>query len=209
MLFKKLTVIATVLLGLTLTACADTDYKPDIVPAQAKTEMAVFAGGCFWCMEKPFDQIDGVYSTLSGYAGGTVDQPTYEQVSAGVTGHTEVVQIIYDPSRVSYQQLLDVFWVNIDPTVDNQQFCDRGSQYRSGIFYTSSEQQRLASASKTKVEKRFDTVYTEITALDKFYPAEDYHQNYYQKNPLRYSYYRNSCGRDERLQELWGKQTAY
>lgn len=197
---------SALLMLLSLVACADTEYKADVIPAQAKTETAVFAGGCFWCMEPPFDKIDGVYSTLSGYAGGNVENPTYQAVTSGRTSHTEVVQVVFDPSRVSYQQLLDVYWVNIDPTVQNRQFCDSGSQYRSGIFYTSDNQRTLALASKAIVETQFDTVHTEVTALDTFYPAEDYHQNYYQKNPIRYAYYRRSCGRDSRLEALWGDQ---
>jgi len=173
-----------------------------------KTAKATFAGGCFWCMEPAFDKLDGVISTTSGYTGGRVASPTYEQVSAGGTGHAEALQIIYDPAKVGYGKLLEVFWKNIDPTVKDQQFCDHGSQYRSAIFYHDPEQKRLAEESKAKLmaSGRFPEVYTEIVAAGPFYPAEDYHQDYYQKNPLRYKYYRWTCGRDQRLKELWGEE---
>ena len=169
--------------------------------------VATFAGGCFWCMEPPYDKLDGVHSTVSGYIGGEKLNPTYREVSAGSTGHTEAVQVTYDPAKVSYEKLLDVFWVNIDPTVSDRQFCDRGNQYRTGIFYHGDEQRELARASKSKLEstKPFkDPIVTEITAADTFYPAEDYHQDYYKKNPLRYKFYRYNCGRNKRLDELWG-----
>ena len=173
------------------------------------TATATFAGGCFWCMEGPFDKLDGVISTTSGYSGGTLKNPTYKQVSRGGTGHAEVVQVIYDPKRVSYSELLDVFWHNIDPTRVDGQFCDGGNQYRSEIFYTDAEQQRLAQQSKaalTELKPFKDPVLTEITQASTFYPAEDYHQDYYIKNPVRYKFYRYGCGRDSRLEELWGKQ---
>ena len=171
------------------------------------TETATFAGGCFWCMEPPFDKLDGVISTTSGYTGGHQPDPTYKQVSAGTTGHTEAVRIVYDPDKISYDKLLEVFWRNIDPTTPNSQFCDHGSQYRSGIFYHDDAQKRAAEKSlrKLKQTKPFpEPVVTEITAAGAFYPAEDYHQDYYQKNPLRYKYYRFACGRDTRLEQLWG-----
>ena len=171
-------------------------------------EIATFAGGCFWCMEPPYDEIPGVLSTTSGYIGGQKKNPTYEEVSSGRTGHTEAVQVVYDPKQVSYQKLLEVFWPNIDPTTPNAQFCDHGSQYRSGIFYHNEEQMRLALASRDQVErtKRFrEPIVTEITKATIFYPAEDYHQDYYKKNPLRYKFYRANCGRDQRLEQLWGK----
>ena len=158
-------------------------------------------------MEPPFDELDGVISTTVGYAGGHTENPTYEEVSAGVTGHTEAVQIGYDPERVSYQDLLDVFWRNIDPLDANGQFCDKGSQYRTAIFYHDPDQKRLAEESKKKLEesKPFEkTIVTEITPLSEFYVAEDYHQDYYRKNPVRYKFYRYTCGRDNRLQQLWG-----
>jgi peptide-methionine (S)-S-oxide reductase len=159
-------------------------------------------------MEPPYDEIPGVISTTSGYIGGQKKNPTYEEVSGGRTGHTEAVQVVYDPKKVTYQQLLDIFWPNIDPTTPNAQFCDHGSQYRSGIFYHNEEQMRLAIESREKVErtKRFrEPIVTEITKATIFYPAEDYHQDYYKKNPLRYKFYRANCGRDQRLEQLWGK----
>jgi peptide-methionine (S)-S-oxide reductase len=171
-------------------------------------ETAIFAGGCFWCMEPPYDELPGVVSTTSGYIGGHAKNPTYEQVSAGATGHTEAVRVVFDPKKVSYQKLLEVFWRNIDPTTPNAQFCDHGSQYRSGIFFLNEEQHRLAMASKEHIErtKSFrEPIVTEITRASTFYPAEDYHQDYYRKNPLRYKFYRASCGRDARLEQLWGK----
>lgn len=172
-------------------------------------EVATFAGGCFWCMEGPFDVLPGVVSTTSGYTGGHKVNPTYEEVTTGKTGHTEVVQVVYDPRKVSYRQLLEVFWRNIDPTTPNAQFCDHGSQYRSGIFYHTEEQLRLAKASRDHIErtKSFrEPIVTEITPAKAFYRAEEYHQDYYKKNPLRYKYYRANCGRDDRLEQLWGKR---
>ena len=169
--------------------------------------VATFAGGCFWCVEADFDKVEGVISTTSGYTGGHKDNPTYKEVSAGGTGHTEAVEIEYDPGKVSYQELLDVFWVNHDPTTNTRQFCDKGSQYRPGIFYHNAEQKRLAEKSKREVENSHTfPVVTEITEATEFYPAEEYHQNYYKKNPIRYKFYRFSCGRDARLEELWGEQ---
>ncbi len=159
-------------------------------------------------MEGPFDVLPGVKSTISGYMGGTVKNPTYEQVSAGTTGHTEVVQITFDPKLVSYEKLLEVFWRNIDPTVKNKQFCDSGSQYRSGIFFHSDAQKQTAAASLAQLEKTKPfkaSIVTEVTAASEFTAAEDYHQDYYKKNPIRYKYYRTGCGRDARLEELWGK----
>lgn len=172
------------------------------------TAKAYFAGGCFWCMEEAFEQVEGVLSVASGYMGGTVANPTYEQVSAGRTGHAEAVEVIYDPAKVSYQQLLEAFWHNIDPVTPNAQFCDHGSQYRSAVFYTTEEEQRLAAASKSAIEqtKQFPApIVTELVPASSFYQAEDYHQDYYKKNPLRYKYYKYSCGRAKRLEALWGK----
>jgi peptide-methionine (S)-S-oxide reductase len=171
-------------------------------------ETATFAGGCFWCMEPPFDRLDGVVSTTSGYTGGSKQDPTYKEVSRGGTGHAESVRIVYDPEKISYSELLDVFWHNIDPTSADGQFCDRGNQYRSEIFYHDAGQQRLAEASKKALaeSKPFkEPVVTAISPAGPFYPAEDYHQDYYQKNPVRYKFYRYGCGRDRRLEELWGK----
>ena len=170
---------------------------------------ATFAGGCFWCMEPPFDKLDGVISTTSGYIGGHKENPTYKDVSSGRTGHTEAVQIVYDPARVSYRELLNEFWHNIDPTSANGQFCDRGNQYRSEIFYHDDTQKAQAEQSRAALEelKPFEAdIVTGITQASTFYPAEDYHQDYYIKNPVRYKFYRYGCGRDNRLEQLWGKQ---
>lgn len=178
--------------------------KPDANAGYAK---ATFAGGCFWCMEPPFDKLNGVISTTSGYTGGQKKNPTYEEVSSGRTGHAEAVEVVYDPKKISYEKLLDVFWHNIDPTVKDQQFCDVGSQYRTAIFYHDEDQKRLAEASRAALEKNKPfkgPIVTEITRATEFYPAEDYHQNYYLKNPLRYKFYRSGCGRDNRLKQLWG-----
>ncbi|MBT8119625.1 MAG: peptide-methionine (S)-S-oxide reductase MsrA [Gammaproteobacteria bacterium] len=172
-----------------------------------KTESAIFAGGCFWCMEPPFDKLDGVISTTSGYTAGHKKNPTYKEVSAGSTGHTEAIEIIYDPGKITYSELLDVFWKNIDPVAVDRQFCDAGSQYRSGIYYLDEKQQAEIERSLQELNsnKPFkDEIATEILPASTFYPAEDYHQDYYQKNPLRYQYYRFACGRDQRLQEIWG-----
>jgi len=176
-----------------------------------QTAVATFAGGCFWCMEPPFDKIDGVISTTSGYTGGQKLNPTYEEVSSGGTGHAEAVQIIYDPNKVSYQQLLKIFWRNVDPITADRQFCDTGRQYRTAVFYHDEEQKRLAEESKAGLEKNKpfnQAIVTEITPASEFYPAEDYHQNYYQKNPIRYKFYRHGCGRDQRLEELWGNKAS-
>lgn len=177
--------------------------------ANAALAKATFAGGCFWCMEPPFDKLDGVVSTTSGYIGGHVKNPTYELVSAGGTGHAEAVEISFDPARISYAKLLEVFWRNIDPTVRNRQFCDVGSQYRSAIFYHDAEQRRLAEQSRDALARTGSLpqpIVTEIVAAGVFTPAEAYHQDYYLKNPLRYKFYRYQCGRDQRLEELWGKR---
>jgi len=174
-------------------------------PGNAQTARATFAGGCFWCMEPPFDELDGVSSTTAGYIAGKTKNPTYEQVSTGTTGHTEALQVVYDPKKISYEKLLEVFWRNIDPLAANGQFCDLGSQYRSGIFYHDGNQQNAAEKSKNAIQARFkQPVATEITAATVFYPAEDYHQDYYKKNPLRYKLYSHGCGRAQRLEEVWG-----
>ena len=178
----------------------------------ANAAVATFAGGCFWCMEGPYDALDGVISTTSGYIGGTKKDPTYQEVSSGRTGHTEAVQIVYDPAKVTYEKLLDVFWHNIDPTAANRQFCDSGSQYRSGIFYHDDTQKKAADASKAALDKSKPlkgAIVTEITAATTFYAAEEYHQDYYLKNPVRYRFYRQGCGRDARLKELWGDKAGH
>jgi peptide-methionine (S)-S-oxide reductase len=175
--------------------------------APSVTARAIFAGGCFWCMEPPFDALPGVISTTSGYIGGRVRHPTYEQVSAGGTGHTEAVEVVYDPATVTYETLLDVFWRNIDPYTRDRQFCDGGNQYRAGIFFIDESQREAAEASRAALEQRktvADPIVTEITAAGRFWKAEGYHQDYYLKNPVRYRYYRWNCGRDQRLQDIWG-----
>lgn len=175
--------------------------------ARRELATATFAGGCFWCMQPPFEQLDGVVSTTVGYTGGHTKNPSYEQVSAGGTGHAESVQIVYDPAKISYTQLLDVFWHNIDPLTSNGQFCDHGNQYRTTIFFHDEPQRRLAEESQRRLEesKHFDRpIVTEIVPATEFYPAEEYHQNYHEKNPVRYKFYRWNCGRDQRLAELWG-----
>lgn len=167
--------------------------------------VATFAGGCFWCVESDFDKVKGVISTTSGYTGGNVKNPTYHQVSAGGTGHAESVEVVYDPSKVTYQQLLTYFWHHIDPTVKDRQFCDVGHQYRTAIFVHNEEQRKLAEASKKKVEAELKVpIYTEINKAGPFYEAEGYHQNYYKKNSVKYHFYRWNCGRDQRIKQIWG-----
>jgi peptide-methionine (S)-S-oxide reductase len=175
----------------------------------AATAKATFAGGCFWCVEADFDKVPGVISTTSGYTGGTTANPTYREVGSGRTGHAESVEVVYDPAKVTYAQLLDAFWHDIDPLVKDRQFCDVGDEYRTVIFVHDEEQRRLAEESKKRVEAQLKApVYTEIVAAGPFYPAEEYHQDYYLKNPIRYKYYRWSCGRDQRLEQIWGKKTS-
>ncbi len=182
---------------------------PDLASASDadNTATAIFAGGCFWCMEKPFDELPGVSRTTSGYTGGTVANPSYMQVSGGGTGHVEAVKVTYDPVQVSYDELLEVFWHNVDPVDNRGQFCDKGSQYRSAIFYQDEPQAAAAEASKQALAttKFNQTVATEILPASAFYPAEDYHQNYYQTHPVRYKVYRYACGRDQRLEAIWGE----
>jgi peptide-methionine (S)-S-oxide reductase len=183
-----------------------------VVKGASRLEKATFAGGCFWCMVPPFDKLDGVKSVTSGYTGGQKINPTYEEVSAGGTGHAESVQILFDPTKISYEKLLNIFWHNIDPTTRDREFCDSGHQYRSAIFYNNETQRLHALKSKEALEKskpfKGPTV-TEITQATEFYPAEEYHQYYYKKNPIRYKYYRHGCGRDKRLEELWGSSAAH
>jgi peptide-methionine (S)-S-oxide reductase len=173
----------------------------------ATSRTAVFAGGCFWCMEGPFEQLVGVSNVVSGYSGGRTANPSYEEVSHGNTGHAEVVQVTYDPRKVSYQTLLDIYWRNVDPFDAGGQFCDRGVSYRTEIYITNDEERRLAEAAKAAVAKRFgQNVATRITAATPFYEAEEYHQDYHSRNPLRYRYYRSGCGRDARLEKIWGAE---
>lgn len=200
-LFKFIAVLVGLMLGVALVASA---AEP---ATKAKTATAVFAGGCFWCMEPPYDKLPGVVATTSGYSGGQKENPTYEQVSAGDTGHIEVIQVTFDPKQVSYEKLLEAFWRNVDPLDKGGQFCDRGNTYTTAIFYQDEEQKKIVEQSKAAIEKKLGkTVVTAIRPAATFYAAEDYHQDYYLKNPLRYKYYRYSCGRDQRLEQLWGKQ---
>jgi peptide-methionine (S)-S-oxide reductase len=182
-------------------------FYPPVSTAGAPAK-AYFAGGCFWCMEEAFEKVDGVIAAVSGYMGGTVADPSYEQVSAGKTGHAESVEVTYDPAGVSYQKLLDAFWRNVDPVTPNAQFCDHGNQYRAAIFPGTAEEQKLAEDSKKTIEQseRFkESIVTQIVPASAFYPAEDYHQDFYKKNPVRYKFYKYNCGRAQRLDELWGK----
>jgi peptide-methionine (S)-S-oxide reductase len=181
-----------------------------VIPAFAQTAKATFAGGCFWCEESAFEGVKGVTSVISGYTGGVKNEPTYEEVSSGSTGHRESVEVTYNPRVVSYQQLLDVFWHNVDPFDNSGQFCDHGSQYRSAIFVHDAAQRQLAAASKAAVEKKFGRrVVTDILPAARFWPAEEYHQDFYKKNPVRYRIYKFNCGREERLKELWGSAAGH
>lgn len=194
-------------------AASESPKKPEpqaATPAPApKQATAIFAGGCFWSEEGLFDQVPGVISATSGYTGGTKADPSYEEVSSGTTGHAESVKVIYDPSKVTYSQLLELYWHNVDPLTPNAEFCDQGTQYRSAIFYVDEEQHRLAEESKRQLEAsgRFkQPIVTQIVSASTFYPAEEYHQDFVQKNPIRYRAYRIGCGRDARLKELWGDE---
>ena len=201
------------LLAIALFALSAFSQAAPTPAAPTGLEKATFAGGCFWCMETPFHGLSGVTSATSGYTGGTVVDASYEQVSEGGTGHAESVEVVFDPKKISYAKLLEIFWANIDPTVANRQFCDHGNQYRSAIFTHTPEQAAAAAASKAnwQADPRFAgrTIYTEITPASAFYAAEEYHQNYAQKNPVRYKYYRWNCGRDQRLEEIWGSAPAH
>ena len=179
-------------------------------PSHAAMETAVFAGGCFWCVESDFDKVPGVVKTISGYAGGQEKNPTYEMVGRGKTSHAEVVEVTFDNTKVSYANLVEYFWKTIDPTVKDRQFCDGGRQYRTAIFYLNDTQKAVAEKSKAALvaSQKFPQIYTEVAPVIGFYAAEDYHQDYYQKNPIRYNYYRSRCGRDERIIELWGKKPS-
>jgi peptide-methionine (S)-S-oxide reductase len=191
-----------VALAMSAAAVAQMAPLPQPKPGQA---VATFSGGCFWCVESDFDKVPGVISTTSGYTGGHVANPTYEQVSSGGTGHAESVQVIYDPQKVSYAQLLTYFWHHIDPTVKNRQFCDYGNQYRTAIFVHNDAQRKLAEESKKKVEAELKVpIYTQIVAAGPFYPAEEYHQDFYKKNKIKYEFYRWNCGRDQRVKQIWG-----
>ncbi len=217
---KRFISMKNLVLWLLWTVLADFSFampKPPSVIQNSSPAVAVFAGGCFWCMEPPFDNADGVIATRSGYTGGETKQPTYRQVSAGATGHFEAIEVTYDPSKIRYEQLLHIFWVNIDPLDNRGQFCDKGKQYRSAIFVANEREKKLAESSLRSMTEmlrqylKLDSaapldIATEILPLQTFYPAEDYHQDYYKKNPIRYKYYRWRCGRDQRLESLWGKR---
>ena len=199
-----------VVLGILLAAAIVAQPARAAAPpdAPAGLERATFAGGCFWCMEGPFDSLPGVQSVTVGYTGGTMKNPTYEAVSSGGTGHAESVEILFDPAKIAYEKLLEVFWHNVDPLTASRQFCDVGEQYRSAIFFHGEAQRAAAEASKKALEdaRKFEQpIVTEIVAAGEFWPAEEYHQHFYKKNPLRYHYYRFGCGRDARLEKLWGK----
>jgi peptide-methionine (S)-S-oxide reductase len=207
-LFTSIAGTAVLMLG--ATNGADVSATP-IGSASTSLHKATFAGGCFWCMEPPFDKLEGVISTTSGYAGGDEPDPDYESVSAGRTHHAEVVQVVFDPAKVSYDELLHVYWRNVDPLTSNRQFCDRGRQYRTAILADGEAQWQAATMSKENLESsgRFDKpIVTEILELGEFTPAEEYHQDYYQKNPIRYRFYRKNCGRDARLETLWGEEAG-
>ena len=185
-----------------LARAAEMAKLPQPGPGEA---LATFAGGCFWCVESDFDHVPGVISTTSGYTGGKSANPTYHEVSAGGTGHAESVEVIYDPKKVTYAQLLDYFWRHVDPTVKDQQFCDHGSQYRTAIYVHNAEERKLAEESKKKIEAQLKKpIYTEIADAGKFYPAEEYHQDFYVKNATKYKFYRWNCGRDQRIEQIWG-----
>jgi peptide-methionine (S)-S-oxide reductase len=199
-------------IGLRLAAaCALVASGSAAMAQAAATERAIFAGGCFWCVESDFDKVDGVLSTTSGYTGGSVANPTYEQVSAKHTGHAEAVEVLFDPRKVSYEKLVEHYWRTIDPTTKDRQFCDAGNPYRTAIFAVGEAQLKVAQASKAALDKSkpfSEPIVTEVVPAGAFYSAEGYHQDYYKKNPVRYQYYRSSCGRDARLKQLWGGQAA-
>ncbi len=207
---KKQAVLS--ILAVTVFVIGAWSFESAHTTSQAATEAtpgkAYFAGGCFWCMEEAFEKVEGVSSVISGYIGGTVADPSYEAVSAGRTGHAEAVEVIYDPAKTNYQKLLDAFWLNVDPITPNAQFCDHGNQYRSAIFFQTDEEKRASDTSKQAIEqsKRFkEPIVTQIVIASQFYPAEEYHQDFYKKNPVRYKFYKYNCGRAQRLDALWGK----
>jgi peptide-methionine (S)-S-oxide reductase len=206
----------TCMLALALTACSGEGEAPERSGTQSAAAVpagqaeAIFAGGCFWCMEAPFERLDGVSSVVSGYTGGHVEAPTYEEVGRGRTGHLEAVRVVYDPARISYERLLEVYWHNVDPTQDDGQFCDRGETYRTAIFAVSDEQRRLAEASRDRIATQLGRpVVTRILDASTFWVAEDYHQDYHRTHPARYRLYREGCGRDARLEALWGPSAGH
>ena len=201
---KLFSVLSALLIGGSALAA----HAPAQPATAATTASAIFAGGCFWCIEADFEKLPGVLGAESGYTAGKTLNPTYEQVSAGGSGHTEAIRVTYDPAKVSYPQLVDYFWRHIDPTVKDRQFCDSGTQYRSGIYWQNDAEKKVAEASREALLKggKLAQIHTEIIAATVFYPAEEYHQDYYKKNPIRYAYYRKSCGRDARVDEVWGRK---
>src|SRR5882762_2751999 len=204
--------VGLVAVGWAVFAQSSANRPASVAAVPAGMAKATFAGGCFWCVESDFDKVPGVVSTTSGYTGGNVENPSYEQVSSKHTGHAEAVEVIYDPKKVSYEQLLAFYWRHIDPTTKDRQFCDVGSPYRTAIFAHGDEQMRAALASRAALEKTKpfrEPIVTEIVAAGPFYAAESYHQDYYLKNPVRYKFYRTSCGRDSRLKDLWGEQAGH
>ena len=213
MMKRTCTIVCLLFVATCLFACTGWSVDPEPVneagEASETTAVATFAGGCFWCMEPPFDRMPGVLSTTSGYIGGRVKNPTYEQVKTGLTKHYEALQVKYDPTQVTYEQLLGTFWHNVDPTQSNGQFCDKGGQYRTAIFFHNEQQKELAESSKVEVNKELrKKVYTQILEAPEFYVAEDYHQDYYTKNPYKYKFYRWNCGRDAQLQKVWGEKAG-
>lgn len=206
-------ILQTVCAGILISAACAASAQTKGTPAPAKpSAIAVFAGGCFWCVESDFDKVPGVLATTSGYIGGKTANPTYEQVSSHSTGHAEAVQIVFDPSKVSYERLVEYYWRSIDPTVKDRQFCDHGTPYRTAIFALDEDQLKIAKASSLALEKSKpfkEAIVTEIVLATSFYAAEDYHQDYYKKNPIRYQYYRSSCGRDARVKQLWGSAVSH
>jgi peptide-methionine (S)-S-oxide reductase len=205
-MIRRLGIAVLCTLGLVASASA---VAAETTPVKTeKTATALFAGGCFWCIEADFEKLPGVIGAESGYTAGTKSNPTYEQVSAGGTGHTEAVRVTYEPGKVSYAQLVEFFWRHIDPTVKDKQFCDSGNQYRSGIYWQNAAERAIAEGSRDALlsSGKFKVIHTEIVAATTFYPAEEYHQDYYKKNPIRYAYYRKGCGRDARVQQLWGSK---
>lgn len=202
-------ILAALGLAAASTRPASAQHAGALPPPAAGQAAAVFAGGCFWCMEPPYDALDGVLATTSGYTGGHVARPSYEQVTAGSTGHIEALHVLFDPARVSYARLLEVFWRNVDPVDAGGQFCDRGESYTTAIFARDAEQRRLAEMSKAEIEGRLRRpVVTPVRDAGPFWPAEDYHQDYYRKNPARYRFYRWNCGRDARLGAVWGPEAG-
>jgi len=205
-LLITIAIIAVFTMGIPFAAA-----KGEANPSPVRFEKATFAGGCFWCMEAPFDKLEGVISTTAGYTGGTAKNPTYEDVSAGATEHAEAVQVVYDPTKIGFADLLTIFWQNINPTQPNGQFADIGRQYRSAIFYHNDSQRQAAEASKEKLQRSglfAREIVTEIVPATEFYAAEEYHQDYYRKNPLRYKFYRRGSGRDQYLEDVWGDKTS-